>query len=68
MCIVTGLNQDISIKLIKRMKTLFEPHNVLFADFDVFFVAVCTNVSMMRLSTQTQHLSYTLEYELRMLK
>ena len=36
--------------------------------FDVFFVAVCNNVSMMRLSTQTQHLSYMLEYELRMLK
>jgi hypothetical protein len=32
MCIVTGPNQDIAIKLIKRMKTLFEPHNVLFAD------------------------------------
>jgi hypothetical protein len=32
MCIVTGPNQDIAIKLIKRMKTLFEPHNVLFRD------------------------------------
>jgi hypothetical protein len=32
MCIITGPNQDIAIKLIKRMKTLFEPHNVLFAD------------------------------------
>ena len=31
-CNVTGPNQDIAIKLIKRMKTLFEPHNVLFAD------------------------------------
>jgi hypothetical protein len=25
MCIVTGPNQDIAIKLIKRMKALFEP-------------------------------------------
>jgi hypothetical protein len=25
MCIVTGPNQDIAIKLIKRMKGLFEP-------------------------------------------
>jgi hypothetical protein len=25
MCIVTGPNQDIAIKLIKRMKVLFEP-------------------------------------------
>jgi hypothetical protein len=32
MCIVTGPNQDIAIKLIKRMKTLFETHNVLFAN------------------------------------
>jgi hypothetical protein len=30
MCIVTGPNQDIAIKLIKRMKALFEPHNVTF--------------------------------------
>ena len=32
MCIVTGPNQDIAIKLIKRMKALFEPYNVIFAD------------------------------------
>jgi late competence protein required for DNA uptake (superfamily II DNA/RNA helicase) len=32
MCIVTGPNQDIAIKLIKRMKALFEPHNITFAD------------------------------------
>jgi hypothetical protein len=32
MCIVTGPNQDIAIKLIKRMKGLFEHHNILFAD------------------------------------
>jgi hypothetical protein len=31
-CIVTGPNQDIAIKLIKRMKALFEPHNITFAD------------------------------------
>jgi len=31
-CIVTGPNQDIAIKLIKRMKGLFDPHNVLFAN------------------------------------
>jgi hypothetical protein len=31
MCIVSGPNQDIAIKLIKRMKTLFEPHNVMVA-------------------------------------
>jgi hypothetical protein len=30
MCIVTGPNQDIAIKLIKRMKGLFEPHNIIF--------------------------------------
>jgi hypothetical protein len=30
MCIVTGPNQDIAIKLIKRMKALFEPHNITF--------------------------------------
>jgi hypothetical protein len=32
MCIVTGPNQDIAIKLIKRMKGLFEPHNITFAN------------------------------------
>jgi hypothetical protein len=32
MCIVTGPNQDIAIKLIKRMKALFEPHDITFAD------------------------------------
>jgi hypothetical protein len=32
MCIVTGPNQDIAIKLIKRMKALFEPQNITFAD------------------------------------
>jgi late competence protein required for DNA uptake (superfamily II DNA/RNA helicase) len=32
MCIVTGPNQDIAIKLIKRMKRLFEPHNIIFAN------------------------------------
>ena len=32
MCIVTGPNQDIAIKLIKRMKALFEPHNIIFAN------------------------------------
>ena len=37
MCIVTRPNQDIAIKLIKRMKTLFEPHNVLFADKETVF-------------------------------
>ena len=31
MCIVTGLNQDIAIKLIKRMKELFEPFIVFLA-------------------------------------
>jgi len=30
MCIVTGPNQDIAIKLIKRMIGLFEPHNIIF--------------------------------------
>jgi hypothetical protein len=30
LCIVTGPNQDIAIKLIKRMKGLFEPHNIIF--------------------------------------
>jgi late competence protein required for DNA uptake (superfamily II DNA/RNA helicase) len=30
MCIVTGPNQDIAIKLIKRMKGLFEPYNITF--------------------------------------
>lgn len=29
-CVVTGPNQDIAIKLIKRMKALFEPHNIIF--------------------------------------
>jgi hypothetical protein len=32
MCIVTGPNQDIAIKLIQRMKRLFEPHNIIFAN------------------------------------
>jgi hypothetical protein len=32
MCIVTGPNQDIAIKLIQRMKRLFEPHNITFAN------------------------------------
>jgi hypothetical protein len=32
MCIVTGPNQDIAIKLIKRMKALFEPHNFTSAE------------------------------------
>ena len=32
MCIVTGPNQDIAIKLIKRMKALFEPHGIIFAN------------------------------------
>jgi hypothetical protein len=32
MCIVTGPNQDLAIKLIKRMKGLFEPHNISFAN------------------------------------
>jgi hypothetical protein len=30
MCIVTDPNQDIAIKLIRRMKALFEPHNITF--------------------------------------
>lgn len=29
-CIVTGPNIDISIKLIRRLKTLFEPHSIYF--------------------------------------
>jgi hypothetical protein len=29
-CVVTGPNQDIAIKLIKRMKALFEAHNIMF--------------------------------------
>jgi hypothetical protein len=32
MCIVTGPNQDIAIKLIKRINGLFEPHNIIFAN------------------------------------
>jgi hypothetical protein len=32
MCIVTGPNQDIAIKLIRRMKALFEPFNITFAN------------------------------------
>ena len=32
MCIVTGPNIDIAIKLINRLKALFEPHNILFAN------------------------------------
>jgi late competence protein required for DNA uptake (superfamily II DNA/RNA helicase) len=35
MCIVTGPNQDIAIKLIKRMKGLFEPHNITFANKEI---------------------------------
>jgi hypothetical protein len=31
-CIVTGPNQDIAIKLIKRMKMMFEPHGITFAN------------------------------------
>ena len=30
MCIVTGPNIDIAIKLMKRLKALFEPHNIIF--------------------------------------
>ena len=30
MCIVTGPNIDIAIKLVKRIKALFERHNVIF--------------------------------------
>jgi hypothetical protein len=30
MCIVPGPNQDIAIKLIKRIKGLFEPHGITF--------------------------------------
>ena len=30
MVIVVGPNQDLAIKAIKRMKTLFEPHNIYF--------------------------------------
>jgi hypothetical protein len=32
MCIITRSNQHIAIKLIKRMKALFEPHDINFAD------------------------------------
>jgi hypothetical protein len=32
MCIVTGPNQDIAIKLIKRMIALSESRNIMFAD------------------------------------
>ncbi len=32
MCIVTGPNIDIAIKLIKRLKALFEPHKITFAN------------------------------------
>jgi hypothetical protein len=32
MCIVTGPNQDIAMKLMKRMKGLFGPHNITFAN------------------------------------
>jgi hypothetical protein len=32
MCIVTGPNIDIAIKLIRRLKVLFEPHNITFAN------------------------------------
>jgi hypothetical protein len=35
MCIVTGPNQDIAIKLIKRMKALFEPHGIIFANKEI---------------------------------
>jgi hypothetical protein len=30
MCIITGPNQELAIKLIKRMKALFEPHGIIF--------------------------------------
>jgi hypothetical protein len=30
MCIITGPNQELAIKLIKRMKALFEPHGIMF--------------------------------------
>ena len=30
MVIVTGPNQELAIKLIKRIKALFEPHNISF--------------------------------------
>ena len=30
MVIVTGPNQELAIKLINRMKTLFEPHGIIF--------------------------------------
>ena len=32
MCIVTRPNIDIAINLIKRLKRLFEPHNITFAN------------------------------------
>ena len=37
MVIVTGSNQELAIKLIKRMKALFEP-------WSIFFVWICYNV------------------------
>lgn len=30
MVVVTGPNQDLAIKIIKRMKGLFEPHGITF--------------------------------------
>jgi hypothetical protein len=30
MVVVTGPNQDLAIKIIKRMKALFEPHSITF--------------------------------------
>jgi hypothetical protein len=38
MCIVCGPNQDIAIKLIKRIKSLFEPHNIIFSDKETVLV------------------------------
>ena len=38
MCIVTGPNQDIAIKLIKRIKGLFEPLNITFANKETILV------------------------------
>ena len=36
MCIVTGPNIDIAIKLIRRMKGLFESHNIIFDNKETF--------------------------------
>jgi hypothetical protein len=32
MCIVTGPNIDLAIKIVNRIKALFEPHGILFQD------------------------------------